>query len=476
MRIAAAYVRVSDERQDEYSPDSQLNLIRDYAKRNDYLIPNEYVFYDDGISAKSTKGRLEFNRMIAMAESKDHPFDAIIVWKFSRFSRNTEDSILLKARLRRHNVAVLSVSERTDESNEFGELIERIIEWDDAHYLTRLSQEVKRGMLEKASRGEPMSRQFGYDLRDKKLTPNADAEIVRRIFREFLAGIGMAAIARSLNAEGFRTSRGNPADNRFIEYTLNNPVYIGKIRWSKDGHAASKRDYRSDNVLLFDGTHEPLVSQEQWDAAQARLLDLKRKYPRYQRREQPVEYMLKGLIRCDTCGATLCMAQSGKVNYIQCHNYNRGNCSVSHCLSLNVANREVIAALQHAVLTMDFNIVPRVVDTGSDTTDYDRLIRAEERKLQKAKEAYLEGIDTIEEYRSNKQKLQKQIDYLQAERCKQQEIKPFDKTEFAEKVSSVIRLISSDADELAKNEALRSILQKIVYRKEPRELVLYFYV
>lgn len=475
MKLAAAYVRVSDERQDEYSPDSQLNLIREFAKRNDYLIPKEFVFYDDGISAKSTKGRLEFNRMIAMAESKDHPFDAIIVWKFSRFSRNTEDSILLKARLRRHNVAVLSVSERTDESNEFGELIERIIEWDDAHYLTRLSQEVKRGMLEKASRGEPMSRQFGYDLRNKKLIPNADAEIVRRIFRDFLSGVGMSTIARNLNAEGFRTSRGNPADNRFIEYTLNNPVYIGKIRWSKDGHAASKRDYRSDNVLLFDGTHEPLVTQEQWDAAQARMLDLKRKYPRYQRREQPVDFMLKGLVRCDSCGATLCLAQSGKVNYLQCHNYSRGQCPVSHALSTNVANRAVIAALQKAAVTMDFNIVPLAVDTDSNTTDYDRLIRAEERKLQKAKEAYLEGIDTIDEYRTNKQKLQRQIEYLRAERSKQREVKPFDKTEFAEKVSSVIRLISSDTDELAKNEALRSILQKIVYRKDPRELILFFY-
>lgn len=475
MKIAAAYVRVSDERQDEYSPDSQLHLIRDYAKRNDYLLPQELIFRDDGISAKSTKGRLEFNRMIALAESKEHPFDAIIVWKFSRFARNTEDSILLKARLRRHNVAVLSVSERTDESNEFGELIERIIEWDDAHYLTRLSQEVKRGMLEKASRGEPMSRQFGYDLTGKRLIPNADAEIVRRIFRDFVAGIGMQTIARDLNASGFRTSRGNPADNRFVEYVLNNPVYIGKIRWSKDGHAASKRDYSSENVLLFDGKHEPIIDQSLWDAAQARIEDLKRKYPRYQRQQQTVDFMLKGLMRCDSCGATLCMAQSGRVNYIQCHNYNRGKCSVSHALSENVANREVIAALQQAVVNMDFNITPHEVDR-SDKTDYDRLIRAEERKLQKAKEAYLSDVDTLDEYQANKAKIQKTLDLLISEREKQQEIKPYDPSEYAEKVESVLRFIQSDASEQAKNEALRSILQKIVYQKDLKTLILFFYV
>ena len=47
---AAAYIRVSDDKQDEYSPDSQLKLIRDYAKRNGYYVPDEFVFYDDGIS------------------------------------------------------------------------------------------------------------------------------------------------------------------------------------------------------------------------------------------------------------------------------------------------------------------------------------------------------------------------------------------------------------------------------------------
>ena len=53
MKFAAAYIRVSDDRQDEYSPDSQLKLVREYAKRNGYILPDEYVFYDDGISASA---------------------------------------------------------------------------------------------------------------------------------------------------------------------------------------------------------------------------------------------------------------------------------------------------------------------------------------------------------------------------------------------------------------------------------------
>jgi hypothetical protein len=72
LRIGAAYIRVSDERQDEYSPDSQLKKIREYAAKEGYQIPDDYVFYDDGISGKSTRKRGEFNLMIAAAKEKNH--------------------------------------------------------------------------------------------------------------------------------------------------------------------------------------------------------------------------------------------------------------------------------------------------------------------------------------------------------------------------------------------------------------------
>ena len=100
-KIGAAYIRVSDERQDEYSPDSQLKLIRERAAKDGVEIPDEYVFYDDGISGRSTKKRNDFNRMVAMAKEKDHPFEVIYVWKFSRFARNQEQSIVYKNLLRK---------------------------------------------------------------------------------------------------------------------------------------------------------------------------------------------------------------------------------------------------------------------------------------------------------------------------------------------------------------------------------------
>ena len=169
MQKAAAYIRVSDERQDEFSPDSQLKLIRQFCKDNDFVIEDEHVFFDDGISAKNVERRKEFCRMIDLAKSKEPPFDAVIVWKYSRFARNQEESIIYKSFLRKHGIRVISVSEPSSD-DPFSSLVERIIEWMDEYYVIRLSGEVKRGMTEKALRGQLNNPPpIGYLLQNKKV-------------------------------------------------------------------------------------------------------------------------------------------------------------------------------------------------------------------------------------------------------------------------------------------------------------------
>ena len=86
---------------------------------------------DLGISGRKAKKRPGFQEMIGLAKGDDHPADLILVWKFSRFARNQEESIVYKSLLKKqHNVDVVSVSEPLSD-NPFGSLIERIIEWMD---------------------------------------------------------------------------------------------------------------------------------------------------------------------------------------------------------------------------------------------------------------------------------------------------------------------------------------------------------
>lgn len=484
LKIGSAYIRVSDERQDEYSPDSQLKKIREYAAKEGYLIPDEYVFYDDGISGKSTRKRNDFNRMIAIAKEKKHPFDVIYVWKFSRFARNQEESMVYKNLLRKKGVSVVSVSEPIPEGH-FGSLIERIIEWTDEYYLVNLGAEVTRGMTEKASRGEPTCPPpLGYIMRDKKYYPDEEsgaADVVRGIFARYAAGEKQREIAQSLGMSGIRTRYGKMPDNRWIDYVLHNPAYIGKIRWSLNGaRAVSKLDFENENIMVVDGHHEPLISLELWDKVQKMLEEQKIAYPKHARRAQPIDYMLKGLVRCSSCGGTLACngttSGKAKAKCIQCCNYSRGSCHTSHSITIPRIEAAFIEGLEKAVETKQFTMVPREPKKSDPTViDYEKLIAVEKRRLERAKEAYLAEIDTIEQYAKNKSEITERIADLEARRDKDL-VKEIDIDVFAKKVESVVEIIKrEDVDPVAKNEALHTIIEKVVYEKAKGNLAIYFH-
>ncbi len=484
LKIGAAYIRVSDERQDEYSPDSQLKKIREYAAKDGCQIPDEYVFYDDGISGKSTRRRDDFNRMVAIAKEKNHPFNVIYVWKFSRFARNQEESMVYKNLLRKKGVSVISVSEPIPEGH-FGTLIERIIEWMDEFYLINLGTEVVRGMTEKVTRGEPTSGPpFGYIMKEKRYYPDEEggtANIVREVFDRYNSGEGQRSIAIDLGIRGVRTKMGNPPENRWIDYMLNNPVYVGKLRWSQNGvRAVSKRDYHNENVLVINAIHEPIISTEVWEKTQKLLEAQKAMYPKYAKKEQPIEYMMKGLVRCGSCGATLALssATSGKAKTrtMQCCNYSRGSCHVSHSITIPKIESAFMEGLRCALDTKQFAIETKKTQKAeSFVIDYENLISIEERKLARAKEAYLAEIDTLEQYAEHKREISKRIDALIAKRDREQLTK-IDVDAFAKKVSKVVEFIQrEDISDKAKNEALHTVIDKVIYEKAKGNLAIYFH-
>ena len=479
LKIGSAYIRVSDERQDEYSPDSQLKKIREYASKEGYIIPDEYVFYDDGISGRNVKKRDDFNRMIATAKDKSHPFETIFVWKFSRFARNQEQAILYKNLLRKNNVSVVSVSEPIPDGH-FGTLIERIIEWMDEFYSINLGVEVSRGMEEKISRGEPIcNAPFGYYMKDKKwLVDESASGIVREIFQRFADGEGMRSIAVDIGNRGVRTRQGNPPENRWIDYMLNNPSYTGKVRQSPNGsRAISKRNYHNEDIKIVDGQHEAIISIELWDKVQERLKQIKASYPKYAKREQKADYMLKGIVRCSCCGGTLAMSAvvsgKNKTRTMQCCNYAKGSCTVSHSVTVPKVEKALIESLEQMIETMQFNIVPKAPKrTETATIDYDKLIAIEERKLERAKQAFLAEIDSIEQYAQNKKDINDRIASLLAKREEEAPKAEIDVDVYANKVAEIVDFIKSDASEQAKNEALRTIIDNIVYEKAKGNLAI----
>ena len=160
MKIAL-YVRVSSDKQDvDLSIAAQLKALREYALRNGCQIIQEFV--DEAESGRSS-ARPYFREMIALARRPNKPLDAILVWKYSRFARSREDSILYKAMLKKAGVQVISISEPFDNSPT-GRLMDGIIESLDEFYSDNLGEDVTRGMRESAGRGFYLSSSppYGY--------------------------------------------------------------------------------------------------------------------------------------------------------------------------------------------------------------------------------------------------------------------------------------------------------------------------
>lgn len=476
MKIAAAYIRVSTDDQLEYSPQSQLVKIKEFAKAHDYILTDDYIFIDEGISGRTAAKRPAFNQMIALAKTKPTPFDTILVWKFSRFARNREDSIVYKSMLKKQcKINVVSVSEPVGD-DKMSVLVEAMIEAMDEYYSINLAEEVKRGMTQKVKQGGVVSvPSYGYKIENGKYVVVPErAELVKGIFTDYVNGMNTLALTRKYSELGVKTRHGNKPDKRFIDYMLRNPVYIGKIRWCTDGAGASKRDYDNPNIIIVDGTHEPIISEELFNAAQKRIEEVKNLYPKYQRPDQPFQYALKGIVRCHSCGATLTYTQKG----MQCHNYARGSCPTSHFIVYQKLEQAVIEELKQITLNADFNLIEKSVNVPDTNADLSKLLERENAKLERIKAAYADGIDTLEEYKKNKAEILNNISALEKEIKKYSAPKKQSKKSYAKKVSSVIKTLTSDtATPEEKNTALRSIIDKIVFNRtkgEPDTLEIFF--
>lgn len=488
-RTGALYIRVSTHSQEELSPDAQRRLLLEYASNNNILISNAHIYEEDGISGRKADKRPKFQDMIAHAKSKEHPFDVILVWKFSRFARNQEESIVYKSMLKRDHVDVISISEPMVDGP-FGSLIERIIEWMDEYYSIRLPGEVFRGMSENAMCGKYQSRPpLGYRIEHHGEAPvivPEEAAIVRMIFDLYTnEGKGMFDIAKHLNALGYQTTRKKPFERRSVEYILKNECYTGKTVWNRH-HNADNAIKEASEWIIADGRHEAIISPEQFQKAQMRCLA--EYHPKKQRPASTCRHWLSGIVKCSSCGRTLSTSVHTDRRYgrqyinFQCYGFMKGKCQVSHQISEKRLVPQILEGFEHVITSGIVNF--RVLKPNNSAAD-DSLLRKRlsdiEKKEDRIKQAYRNGIDTIEEYRENKRILSnernailKQLDDLSE---KKKVTKSNARKLMLDKIENVYEIIQDDTLPMpVRNEAAKSILEKIVFDRDTGRLDFYFYL
>lgn len=484
-KTGAAYIRVSTGKQEELSPDSQKRLILDYAKNNGIVIPDEFIFIEHGISGRKADKRPNFQKMIALAKSGK--FEVILLWKFSRFARNQEESIVYKSMLKKVGVDVISISEPLVDGP-FGSLIERIIEWMDEFYSIRLSGDVTRGMTEKAMRGgyqcrPPLGYGIPYHNAGLEIIPK-EAQIVQKIFDSYVnKHLSAYQIAKNLNTLEYKTRRNRNFEKRSVEYILDNPCYAGYVRWNRKENATNAIK-PEEEWIIREGSQEAIISKELFKAAKER-----RNLESNDKRKRPSEtykHWLSGLLKCSACGRTLILSSHknryGKLySSFQCYGYSKGKCLKSHSISTLKIEPVVLRAIKEA---LDSGTITYALRQAKRQRGKDKefLIKKQLEltftKEKRIRNAYIDGIDSLEEYKSNKRKLENERNKLLEEL---KSIGSPEKTDteaaMLQNVRNVYDILISHADTAQKSTALKSIVEKIIFNPEEMNIeICYCYI
>ena len=169
------------------------------------------------------------------------------------------------------------------------------------------------------------------------------------------------------------------------------------------------------------------------------------------------------------------------IGSFQCYGYCKGICSKSSSISSRKLEPVVFEALQNAIQNSNLDFEIEKTPSQSETTIavYYKMLEKIAEKEKRIKAAYREGIDTLEEYKANKQILLKEKEKILSE-IKQYQSEVSNRTELQDTVVKRIRnaydVITSDQFTLQqKNEALRSVVKKIVYNRDTDTLNVYYY-
>lgn len=478
MLKGAAYIRVSTDKQDEYSPDAQKRLIYEYAQKNNILISPDDVYTEIGISGKQAEKRPRFLDMIAKCKEKSHPIDVILVWKFSRFARNQEESIVYKRILKKIHVDVVSISEPIPEGF-IGELVERIFEWMDEYYSINLAGEVRRGMTQKAMSGGYMSKlPYGY-TRGENGIPEINAQqasVVKTIYNNFAyKNMGFSSIARYLNSANIKTGTGNTWSAKTLRYLLQNPFYIGKIRWNYQPSNGSGR-YINKDFILVNGKHSPIIEEKTFEICQNKINFYSNPDTAGKTYTEKRKHWLSGLLKCSSCGGSMGYASKGKnkTAYFRCTRYGRGQCSCSNGIIVPRIEQAVYEALR-PVITMDLYHTISINHHTTESETIENFMRLINVKQERIRLAYINGIDSLEDYQYNKELLNRErlnlvrrLEDLKTTDCKTS------KNKFTEFKTVSALLADKNISESIKSIAIRSICDKIVYSKATETLDFYF--
>lgn len=376
---AALYARVSTDRQanEGDSIPAQLTALRRYVQEHGYVIAGEYV--DDGISgAKSDRDELQ--RMLSDIDR----IDVILVTKLDRLYRSIRHYLNMMDVLDSHSVGWTAIWESYDTTTPQGRLIVNQMMAFAQFEAENTGQRIRQVFAYKAEKGEVLSgvTPAGYRIENKRLVPSETADSVRTAFEEYARTNNLSeTLRRCAGLQGL--PRTTPAFKRM----LMNPVYIG-IKYGREGVCP------------------PLVDRGLFE-------DVQRGIARNVKISQKETYLFSGMIRCKRCGTVL-GAKTRRTNHgkpacihqYQCRKHfgiKPPACSNLKVVNENVLERDLLARIRP---TMEGIVLECRKREQQKKPDRNAAIR---KRLVRLKEAYLNDVISLEEYKRDREQLEKQL-------------------------------------------------------------------
>ena len=277
-RDVAIYARVSTEHEAQLSAlENQIDWYKPIlATRPDWTLVKQYI--DEGITGTSAEKRPQFMKMIR--DAKAHKFNMIITREVSRFARNTVDTLQYTRMLKELGVEVFFINDNIKTFDGDGELRLTIMATLAQDESRKTSIRVKAGQQTSMDNGVVYGTGniLGYDRVGKEMVINPEqAKTVRMIFDMYLDGMGLKSIKYELESRGRLTAMGKTQwFESVISKVLRNSFYCGIMAYHKYYCPDYLKQNRVKNMGEIEmtytkGTHEPIVTEEEFNLVQARM-------------------------------------------------------------------------------------------------------------------------------------------------------------------------------------------------------------
>ncbi len=386
MKNAIIYARVSskDQENEGFSIPAQLKLLKEYASKNNFIIVEEFT----DIETAKKAGRTQFNRMLEILKENKN-IKHVLVEKTDRLLRNLFDNALLGDLIEKQDIIIHLVKENVilnKDSKSNDKLIFGIKVLLAKNYIDNLSEEVKKGMTEKASQGiYPSSAPYGYlNVRENgksliKVDPQA-APFVQKMFELYSTGTySLLTLRKKMVADGMIYRNGKNFYTSTVETILKNEFYVGVFYWK--------------NKKYENATHVPLISPELFQRVQNVLIN-----PRKSKSKKGL-FPYTNFISCGICGCALTAElKKGKYIYYHCTG-SKGNCKKNY-IRQEALEAQFIALLSQIKITDEVQeiVLETMRQSLKDKIEYhNNLVEGLERQIKllqkRVDQAYTDKLD-----------------------------------------------------------------------------------